>query len=75
MIDLIFTAGSIVFIVGLLPAVLNPKTIIPLKTSLPTAIVLFVYAVTFMAMGLRFSAVSSVTTSALWAVLALDRRS
>lgn len=74
MIDMIFTAGSLVFIAGLLPAALNSKTQVPLKTSLPTALVLAVYAVTFVFMGLMFSAASSTVTSSLWAFIAIHRR-
>lgn len=74
MIDLVFTIGGLVFAVGLLPACLNPKTRMPLRTSLPTAIVLWVYGITFVCMGLPFSALSSYVTAAMWTFIAMDRR-
>lgn len=73
MTDAIFTIGGIVFIVGLLPAVFDPKTSIPLKTSVPIAIVLAVYSFTFLRMGLMWSSVSSSITCACWTIIAIER--
>lgn len=73
MIDAIFTVGSIIFIIGLLPACLGPKTQIPLRTSIPTAAVLLVYAGTFAVMGLQYSAFFSAATAGMWIFLAIDR--
>lgn len=64
--DLVFSLGSVVFIVGLLPAVLDSRTRIPLKTSLPTGAVLVVYGLTFALMGLWLSAASSLVTASMW---------
>ncbi len=72
--DLIFTVGGIIFAIGLLPAVLDSETRIPLKTSLPTCLVLFVYAGTFFEMGLPFSGVTSLVTASMWLFLVCARR-
>lgn len=74
MIDAIFTVGGIIFAVGLLPACLNQETRMPLRTSLPTAVVLFIYGLTFAYMGLAWSALSSGVTSNMWFFLAARRR-
>lgn len=74
MIDLIFTVGSLVLLVGLAPTVFDPNARISLMTSVPTAIVLFVYAVTFGYMGLVFSSISSTITCVFWTIIAFENR-
>ncbi len=73
--ELIFTLGGLIFAAGLLPAVVNKETRIPLRTSLPTAVVLGIYALTFgFSLHLPFSAAGSALTGSLWLFLALCRR-
>ena len=73
--DIIFTVGGLIFFAGLLPAASDTDTRIPLRTSLPTALVLAVYALTFgLSLDLPFSAASSALTASVWLFLAIYRR-
>lgn len=68
-----FSLGSIVFIFGLIPAAASRSTVVPLKTSLPTAIVLLGYSVNFASLGLELSAAFSLITASLWLFIAMRR--
>lgn len=71
--DYVLTAGSVVFIVALLPAVFSdakpPKT-----TSLMTAAVLYVFALTDVSLHLYLTAAITFLTAATWTILAAQKR-
>lgn len=68
--DAIFTVGSIIFIVSLLPALLAPVAM-PLLTSIPTAIVLTAYSATMVSLKLKYSAIATGLSAVCWWLLAL----
>ena len=69
--DYIITIGLIVFSIALLPSVFG-KQKPPLLTSIPTALVQFVFSVTFATLNLWFSAISQLISGILWAVIAVQ---
>lgn len=68
------TLGSVVFLLSLVPTVLNPRSRVPFSTSLPTAIVLLAYCLTLRSLGLVVAPVLSVLTAGMWGFIALRRR-
>jgi hypothetical protein len=72
--DYIYTAGSIIFILSLLPAVFS-KEKPPRSTCALTGGVLYVYAVNGYTLDLYFTAITTLITAAVWTVLLFQRRS
>lgn len=70
--DLIFAAGSAVFAVSLVPAVLQ-RSRIPRSTSVPTALVLTAFLVNYTTMDYSYSAATTATTCLCWWVLVVRR--
>lgn len=70
--DFVFTGGSVLFFFSLLPSVFGREKP-PLLTSLPTGILLLLFAATYASLGLAISAVMTVPTAILWLVIALQR--
>jgi hypothetical protein len=71
--DYVLTIGGITFGVSLVPTLLDPNAVVPLATSVPTALGLGMFAVTMTHLKLRFAALSNATTAALWGLIALMR--
>lgn len=63
--DFAFTAGSLIFVVALLPAVFG-KDKPPMSTSSITGSVLGVFAVTYLTLDLYLSAGITAITAAMW---------
>lgn len=63
--DLVFSVGGLVFIFTLIPMI-REKTKIPFKTGAINAFVLWVYAMTFLTMGLEWSAWVAILTAFMW---------
>lgn len=70
--DLVFGAGSLVFVVALLPSVFS-KHKPALSTSVLTALVLYTFAVTYFTLGFYISAAITLTTALVWTILAVQR--
>lgn len=70
--DFIFTIGSLVFALALLPSVLGPHKP-ALASSVMTGSVLFIFAVTYITLGLIFSAISVCLTAIMWTILAIQK--
>ncbi|MFD1514773.1 hypothetical protein [Halomarina rubra] len=68
--DLVFTAGSFIAILTLAPTLTDVRSSVPRTTSVPSALVAFVYAVAFFSLGLVFSALGSLATGLLWSAIA-----
>lgn len=71
--EIVFTAGSIVSMVVLAPTLTDRTATVPLGTSLPSALLGFIYGAAFVSMGLVFSAVGAFATGLLWSLIALLR--
>lgn len=71
--DLVFTIGQALFAAALVPAIASPSKP-PRSTCLLTSGVLAIYALTFATMAFWWSSITSLTCSAFWLVLAIQRR-
>jgi hypothetical protein len=64
--------GSIIFAVALIPSVTS-KEKPALSTSLPTGVVLLIFALTYVTLSLWFSAASTAATGILWLTMAAQK--
>jgi hypothetical protein len=71
--DIIFTLGSIVFAVALLPSIRGKDKPHP-ATSLMTGGVLFIFALTYLSLELWFSASATMVTSTMWITLLIQEK-
>lgn len=71
--DGVFLAGNIVLALVLLPTLRDPDAIIPLWTSVPTALTLYVYGATFLTLDLYLSGISLFATALIWTLIAAFR--
>lgn len=70
--DFIFTAGSIIFAIALMPSILSPHKP-AIASSVMTGAVLYVFAATYLSLDLIFSACATLTTAAMWSILAFQK--
>ena len=63
--DVILTAGSIVFLLALIPTIVGPSKPAA-STSAITGSVLLLFALTYLTLGLYLSAVTTSLTGAAW---------
>lgn len=71
--DWVFLVGSVIFSISLIPMLLNPAIVVPLSSSVPTALVLWVYTGTQWTLNLRLSSVMTAATAASWSAIAVWR--
>jgi threonine/homoserine/homoserine lactone efflux protein len=70
--DLIISIGQIIFIVALLPTIFN-KDKPPIKTSLPTGIILIIIAINFLSLTLYYSFITSGINGIEWLILTYQK--
>lgn len=70
--DLVFGAGSVVFVIALLPSVFSENKP-DIRTSITTAMILLVFSVTYLSLSLELSAIVTFFTSVTWMVLAWQK--
>jgi hypothetical protein len=70
--DAVFSVGSIVFAIALVPATLH-KDKPPLTTSIPTALVLGIFGLTYTTLNLWYSAATTAMTCLLWTILLVQK--
>jgi hypothetical protein len=71
--EMVFLGATAVQIVFTLPVLLDSGSTVPRETSIPTALVWFVYAATYVTISFPLAAVASALGGALWAFVALFR--
>lgn len=71
--DYILLFGAFVFAALLLPTLRDSGAAVPRLTSVPTASILVVYAITFWTLGLHLSAAGNLFTAVAWVGIALWR--
>jgi len=64
--DWVLMAGGWIFAILLYPILRDKDANVPRRTSLPTAVVLLVYAFTYLTLGLELAAAASFTTALMW---------
>jgi len=70
--DLVFTVGSFIFFVALLPAA-KAKEKTPISTSLVTGSVLASFCFAYATLGLWLAAVTTIITALMWCTLAIQK--
>lgn len=70
--DYIIAIGALVFNLALIPSIRSAQKP-AILTSAPTAVVLYVFAGTFVSLHLWYSAAMQLVGGSLWAVLAIQR--
>ena len=63
--DIVFSFGSIVFTIALIPAIIE-KRYPPASTCILTGVMIGVYAITDLTLQLWFSAITSAISALLW---------
>lgn len=71
--DVVLASATVVFFVALLPSMLDRKTQISRRTSVPTAGAVWVQGLTFASLGLGWTAFGTFCIAAAWTHLALFR--
>ena len=71
--EMVFLAATAVQIIFTLPVIFDRGSTVPRETSVPTALVWFVYAATYVTISFPLAAVASALGGALWVVVALFR--
>ncbi len=71
--EIVFLGATVVQIVFTLPVLLDSGSTVPRETSIPTALVWFVYAATYVTISFPLAAVASALGGALWGFVALFR--
>ncbi|RZH68814.1 hypothetical protein [Natrinema altunense] len=71
--DFVFMLGSGLSIVFLAPTLRDSNARVPLGTSLPSMGIGFVYSLTFVTLGMTFSAAGAFAAGSMWSLIALFR--
>lgn len=70
--DLVFTIGSLILTISIIPMV-RAKTKPPLSASVPVAVILYVFAATYLTLNFIAAPAIEVVQATLWAALAVQR--
>lgn len=71
--DTLMAVATATFILSLLPTVLSSTAAVPLLTSIPTSLALYLTAVCLRARGLNWAAGTTLLTASEWAFIAAFR--
>jgi len=71
--EMIFLTGSLLSVGFLIPTIRNAGACVPWATSVPSVVIGFVYALTFLSLGMNFSAFGSIAAGAMWSLIVYFR--
>ncbi|QQG39585.1 MAG: hypothetical protein HYS81_04370 [Candidatus Aenigmatarchaeota archaeon] len=71
--DAAFTIGQLIFMISLLPTVMDRKSQVPRQTSVTTTAIMLGFAVTYVSLNLYFAAALSCLLAIMWGVVAWKR--
>lgn len=71
--DLVFLVGSMVSVAFLYPTLRDTASRVPLATSIPSMLIGFAYSMTFLSLGMTFSAVGAFAACTMWSLIAAFR--
>jgi len=71
--DMIFLAGSLLSVGFLAPTIRNAGACVPRATSVPSVVIGFVYSLTFLSLGMEFSAFGSFAACGMWSLIVYFR--
>lgn len=72
--DILISIGTLIFLISLLPTLFNRNAKVPLLTSVPTFIILFLFAYTFFTLELYFTMIADILTGTVWLLIAILRK-
>ncbi|WP_327052661.1 hypothetical protein [Halomicrococcus gelatinilyticus] len=68
--DFVFLGGSVIIMLSLVPTLRDENASVPLRTSLPSVVVLFAQTIAFATIGLTASALGTGMGVVLWSLIA-----
>lgn len=71
--DTVFTLGAFLLSAMLIPTLIDSKTVILRKTSVPTVGVILSFVFAFYTLGLYYSAIANALNAVLWVLIAIYR--
>jgi hypothetical protein len=71
--DVILTGAQLIFVVSLIPAIIDPRQKPPLLTSIPTTVGLIATTFAYASLSLWWSALVAGFLTAAWGILAFQR--
>ena len=75
--DLVFAVGGIILGVALIPMILENKRMLfcntPYRSSIITAIIMYVYSFTYSTMGMVLTPVTTLIVAISWTIIAIQR--
>lgn len=71
--DIILTVGGFVFALLLIPILKDSDATVPRITSIPTAITLFIFSITYITLDLYYSAFTNSITALCWVCISIWR--
>ena len=71
--DMIFLMGSLLSVGFLIPTIRNARACVPWATSVPSVVIGVVYSLTFLSLGMTFSAFGSFAAGAMWSLIVYFR--
>lgn len=71
--DKLLTAGTLVLNLTLLPTLLDRDSKVSRWTSVPTAIILLVFSITYLSLDLVFTSIAVALGSMIWSLIAVYR--
>ena len=72
--DFVFLAVNFILALVLIPTLRDEEASIPIWTSVPTTLILYLYFGTFLSMDLQLSALGAALTAVIWTFIAIYRR-
>lgn len=70
--DLVFSIGSVIFTIALIPAIVK-RRYPPMSTCLLTSSMLIVYAITDATLNLWFSTIASIISAIIWTFMGVKQ--
>lgn len=71
--EIVFLAATVFQIVFTVPTLLDRGATVPRETSIPTALVWYVYGVTYFTISYPLAGIASIVGGSLWGLVALYR--
>jgi len=70
--DMVLMVGNIIFVISLFPSILT-KNKPSIWTSILSAVVLYIFVITYISLSLWGSAIATLIVSILWTILAIQK--
>lgn len=71
--DFVFLAGSLLSVAFLFPTLCDSAACVPRETSVPSMLIGAVYSVTFLTLGMTFSAFGAFAACSMWSLIVCFR--